>query len=312
MLRIDFINVGDGDAILLRHEESGLLHTVLVDCGRPFVEFTPGSQRNSCIDYLLRAGVEKIDLMLVSHLHLDHIGGAMAVLHHIPVARMVALSFPPESACWICPPLRAHKPVVGLCDVLNLFQDVVSFAKSRGTQCEEARAGNISLGNLTLDVYLPDAELAARQSALFRMLYSGGMPPDEEIETISKERNASSLLLRVEYAGRSVLLTGDSYASCWQDRGVPSCDILKLPHHGDGKSMTESLLRSLSPAVAVISCQNDPVQKKDRPNLEVLSLLLQEVPQVFCTENRAFPFYPAATRDAVRVVVQADGSIVCP
>lgn len=311
MLRIDCINVGDGDAILLRHTQNGATHTVLVDCGLPYVAFTQGSQRGACIDYLMREGVEQIDRLVVSHLHLDHFGGVMAVLHHIPVKQMLALYLPPRETYWICPPVRKTKTTVGLCDALNIWNDTVTFAQSLGTVCEEATEGSFAAGGVQLQMYLPDAALCTRQKEMFDALYSGDFPDDDAIYVVSKERNASSLILRAEYAGRSVLLPGDSYASCWQDRGLPPCDILKLPHHGDGKSMTESLLRTLAPTIAMISCQNDPTQKKDRPNMETLALLLQQVPMVLCTENRAFPFYPAATRPAVRVEIRADGSIIC-
>lgn len=311
MLRIDFINVGDGDAILLRHTQNGTTSTILMDCGLPYVAFMQGSQRGACVDYLMREGVDQIDHLVVSHLHMDHFGGVMPVLHHIPVKQMLALYLPPREARWICPPVRESKPTVGLCDSLNIWNDTVTFAQSLGTVCKEATEGSYAAGGMQMRMYLPDAALCARQKAMFDMLYSGTIPDDDAVYAVSKERNASSLILRAEYAGRSVLLTGDSYASCWQGRGLPPCDILKLPHHGDGKSMTEALLRALAPAIAVISCQNDPTQKKDRPNMEVLSLLLQQVPMVLCTENRAFPFYPPATRPAVRIEIEADGSILC-
>ncbi|MDR0841777.1 MAG: MBL fold metallo-hydrolase [Christensenellaceae bacterium] len=311
MLKVDFINVGDGDAILLRCAGQGAATTVLVDCGRPYVEFTQGSLRGSCLDYLMREKIEKIDLLVLTHPHLDHIGGALSILHHIQVAQIVALYLPPEGAAWIHPPVREEKPLVGLCDLLNLWNDTVIFAKQRGSICREAQAGSISLGGLQLTFYLPDAELIARQKALFHALYRNEFPPNDVVFPISKERNCSSLLLRVVYAGKSILLTGDSYASYWQSWALPPCDILKVPHHGDGKSMTEPLIRSLHPEFAVISCQNDPTVKKDRPNVPVLELLLQNVPHVLCTENRELPGYPAATREAVRFLVEANGGIAC-
>ncbi|MDL2235323.1 MBL fold metallo-hydrolase [Christensenellaceae bacterium OttesenSCG-928-L17] len=311
MLRIDFINVGDGDATLLRCTENGRTHTVLVDCGRPYVPFIEQSQRGSCIDYLMREEVEQIDLLVVSHLHVDHFGGAMAVLNHIPVINMLALYLPPEDARWIRPPARKSKPVVGLCDELNLWNDTVAFAKSRGVACKEAAEERFSLGGVQWQVHLPDAALCARQRTVFEALYLGAMPDELTVYAVSKERNVSSLILRADYAKRSILLPGDAFASSWENRGLSSCDILKAPHHGDGKSLTKQLLCSLNPEIVVISCQNDPTEDKDRPNAEVLSFLVEQVQTVLCTENRALPEYPAATRNAVRVEVAADGSMTC-
>lgn len=311
MLRVDFINVGDGDAILLREEKMGITHTVLVDCGRPHVEFVAGSKRSSCLDYLMREGIEKIDLMVVTHLHFDHMGGALAVLRHFPVAELVALYLPPKDARWICRSPRENKTVVGMCDSLNMWNDTVCVANGLGTKCREAVEAECEIGNIRLHMYLPDAALVARQKAVFHALYRAENFTDEALVDISKERNPSSLILRAEYAGRSLLLTGDSYAVCWQDKGIAPCDILKLPHHGDGKSMTEPLLRSLSPTYAVVSCQNNPESKKDRPNAQVLEMLLRLVPYVLCTENKPFPNYPARTHSAIRFLIEEDGSVYC-
>ena len=75
--------------------------------------------------------------------------------------------------------------------------------------------------------------------------------------------------------------------------------------------MTEKLLKTLSPQIAVISCQNQPKKKKDRPNREVLELLQAEVPQVICTENRRMRTLKAATHNGIRVIIEEDGSMSC-
>jgi competence protein ComEC len=309
MLKADFINVGDGDAILLRLTEKGQVYTVLVDCGRPYVEFTEKSQRRSCLTYLMDEGVERIDLMVLTHLHLDHIGGALPILHNLPVREMAALRLPPENARWIRLARREVKTIVGMCDLLNLWKTTVSFAKAQGVLCREIQEESVAFGGLTLRFLLPETELARRQKALFQALYGGETPPEDEMLRVSKERNCSSLLLRVEYAGRSLLLTGDAYASCLEPLELPPCDVLKVPHHGDGKSMTEKLISALRPSFAVISCQNNPTEKKDRPCAEVLALLRRYVPDILCTENKELPSYPGTTKAAVRFVIQEDGRL---
>jgi competence protein ComEC len=59
---IDFLDVGQGDAILLRSAEG---KTALIDAG-PSKEIVP---------LLKRRGVASIDLVVVSHDHADHYGG---------------------------------------------------------------------------------------------------------------------------------------------------------------------------------------------------------------------------------------------
>ena len=64
MLKLDFINVGDGDAILIRETGPGEAdYVMLVDCGRPHIEFVPGSKRRHALNYLMREGIGRIDLM---------------------------------------------------------------------------------------------------------------------------------------------------------------------------------------------------------------------------------------------------------
>ena len=68
------------------------------------------------------------------------------------------------------------------------------------------------MGSMKLRTFLTDRELYARQRSAFDALYRGETLPCDELCAISKERNCSSLILRVEYAGMSILLTGYAYA----------------------------------------------------------------------------------------------------
>jgi len=71
-LRVDVLDVGQGDAILLSFPTG---QRVLLDAG-------PSA---SVVGTLRALGVEALDLMVLSHPHADHIGGARAVLEAFPV-----------------------------------------------------------------------------------------------------------------------------------------------------------------------------------------------------------------------------------
>ena len=74
MLLLDFINVGYGDAILVRDMDAPF--TMLVDCGDVSVgDGGPDSMRISAADYLRREGIRELDLLVLTHLHRDHCGG---------------------------------------------------------------------------------------------------------------------------------------------------------------------------------------------------------------------------------------------
>ena len=79
-MTLDFINVGYGDAILVR---SGSF-AMLVDCGDMTVgDGGPGSQRISAGEFLRREGIEKLDLLVLTHLHRDHSGGLTELLQTV-------------------------------------------------------------------------------------------------------------------------------------------------------------------------------------------------------------------------------------
>lgn len=79
LLKVHFINVSHGDAILLQAPQS---QEMLIDVGR--LEYAPKVAR-----YLHQLGVEEIEHMIVSHPHGDHIGGINYFLNVIPVQRII-------------------------------------------------------------------------------------------------------------------------------------------------------------------------------------------------------------------------------
>ena len=71
VLRVTFLDVGQGDAVLLQAPEG---QTALVDAGRYDV-----------VPLLTEMGVERIDLLVATHPHADHIGGMARVIESMPV-----------------------------------------------------------------------------------------------------------------------------------------------------------------------------------------------------------------------------------
>ncbi len=73
---VSFLDVGQGDAILLQAAE----RTVLVDTGQP---------HGPILDRLRAAGVRRIDLLVVTHGEADHAGAAPRILRALPVAAVL-------------------------------------------------------------------------------------------------------------------------------------------------------------------------------------------------------------------------------
>ena len=70
-LSITFLDVGRGDAVLIRAPEG---QTALVDAGR-----------SDIVPLLREMGVDGIDLLVATHPHADHIGGMAGVIESMPV-----------------------------------------------------------------------------------------------------------------------------------------------------------------------------------------------------------------------------------
>ncbi len=66
------------------------------------------------------------------------------------------------------------------------------------------------------------------------------------------DANDYSLVMRCEYAGRSLLLTGDLTAA-GEDFAPGECDVLKVAHHGSAGSTTLEFLAAANPRLALIS-----------------------------------------------------------
>jgi competence protein ComEC len=73
-LEVSFLDVGQGDAILVRHGN----RTMLVDGGP--IDAGPG-----VASYLKSHGVGGIDVLVSTHPHADHIGGLLTVIRQLPV-----------------------------------------------------------------------------------------------------------------------------------------------------------------------------------------------------------------------------------
>lgn len=80
-LLVDFIDVGQGDAILLR--SSAGIH-ILIDGG------TEPAGRDIVVPYLQSLGIDHLDVVVATHPHADHIGGLIPVLETFSIGEVWA------------------------------------------------------------------------------------------------------------------------------------------------------------------------------------------------------------------------------
>ncbi len=87
VFRVSFIDVGQGDAILL---ESPNGRRVLIDAGPSSRRFDAGAR--TVMPFLKRKGIARLEYFLLTHPHGDHIGGASSILLSLHVDTLLVAS----------------------------------------------------------------------------------------------------------------------------------------------------------------------------------------------------------------------------
>lgn len=236
-LSLTFIDVGQGDAALLTSPTG---KRVLIDGGPP-----EGSA--ALLASLRRQGAESLDLIILTHPHLDHLGGLAKVVRALPVRNFLDSGF-------------SH-PSPGYAALLRALEE-------RGVPVRQASAGRkIDLGD----------------GAVLTLLG----PPQPYLDHTRSDVNANSVVGRLSWRQVSALLTGDAEpeTEAWLLRqGVPlEAGLLKVAHHGGRFSSTAAFLRAVRPQVAVISvaARND----YGHPTAEALARLGAAGARVYRTDQ---------------------------
>lgn len=219
-LTVDFIDVGQGDATLIRTPGG---RAVLVDAGVAYAadpqSGRPGYDAGETVilPLLKRSGVKQLDMVILTHPDQDHVGGGAAVLRAMPVERLL----------------------VSRTDAAEPGQVAAqAAARERGVGVSEAvEGGSIDLGSgVWLDVLGPPADPFA------------GTRSDD---------NANCIALRLRYRKVAVMLSCDLEAVA-EERLIARghdlrADVLKVSHHGSRFSSTAPFLEAVGARHAVIS-----------------------------------------------------------
>ena len=146
MLRLHFINVGDGDAILVEELREGSAFRMLVDTGREDVGGEPGSLRRTAAEYLAELGITGLDALVVTHLHEDHFGGTAALAEKVSIGTVYSGFFPCLPVASITRTGAEEKTVRGLMDCLERWASCVEKLTAHGCRlCQVEETAVLSL-----------------------------------------------------------------------------------------------------------------------------------------------------------------------
>ncbi|VJA29474.1 choline binding protein E CbpE [Streptococcus pneumoniae] len=296
--KIHFINVHEGgsDAIIL--ESNG--HFAMVDTGEDY-DFPDGSDSrypwrqgiNTTYKHVLtdrvfrrlkELGVQKLDFILVTHTHSDHIGNVDELLSTYPVDRVYLKKYSDN---------RITKPE-RLWDNLYGYDKVLKTAAEKGVSVIQ----NITQGDAHFQFGDMDIQLYN---------YENETDSSGELKKIWDD-NSNSLISVVKVNGKKIYLGGDldnvhgaedKYGSL-----IGKVDLMKFNHHLDTKnSNTKNFIRNLSPEI-IVQTSSSPIGSYDSGqeiNREYISWL----------ESMGIQHINAASKDYDATVfdIQKDGLV---
>lgn len=289
MLMVDFINVGYGDAILIREQTNGdQPFCMLIDCGD--VATGPNdavSKRTKAADFLLKNSIAQIDLLVLSHLHLDHTGGLADLVPGVKITELWA-NYVPEKEYWDSKIASKQEFSAGarcLLTSLAIYCRSLTDMAKKGTKIKSPAVpyGTKSLcgGRLRLEYFCGDKTLQNRQREILKKALLGTVSASE-LDELDHFINNTSIHMRITYGNETIELPGDMSAGVWDLKTPKPCTIVKLPHHGHKDSLTESLLGKLSPEFAVISVCN--YREDDCPSGQIIEMLRQRNIKFYFTD----------------------------
>lgn len=265
-LKISMLNVAHGDSILIRTNEQ----TILVDTGH-------FKERTRFVNELEKLSVTKIDKLILTHPHGDHIGNASIIIN-------------PSAAELEDNPYLKNISVVevydnGIPSASPLYKSYMQAIIDKGITRRSLTAGDtVDFGNgVSFNVLFPTAEFVATIN-------------DRQFDKKDKayDRNNQSIVGKLVYKNFSMMFTGDcekeSEAKLVASNAaeILKCDVLKAGHHGISTSSKTKFIAAVNPGVVLISAGNREKDNKayGQPHRKPLETYLAQgidANNIYCT-----------------------------
>ena len=214
-LTIKMLNVGQGDAILIQTKTQNIL-----------MDTSDTDERDKLKSELDKAGVKKIDKLILSHAHADHIGGAKLVIDEYNVKEVYNEGTDRGK--------------------YNVYKGYITAAEKKNIPVKTLQAGDkLNFGGkVSFEVFYPTEELRKHFA-------------DE------KNYNDTSIVGKLTFGDFSMLFTGDAEKASENEilnsnyKKKLKSTILKAPHHGSKTSASAEYMKAVSPEYVLISA-GDP------------------------------------------------------
>ena len=200
---VRMIDVGQGDSILL-HSNG---YSALIDTG-------PAENSEDLISDLHALGIDVIDVLILSHLHIDHTGGVTDLYDNFQIENL------------ILPELSTFS------EGIYSAQFAIDKMTRNGKGVYSAKEGmEFSLGAIDVEIVASyfDSDNENNRSLIIKTFLEG----KSFLFTGDAEKKTEKLLIK-------------------ENKNI-DCDILKVAHHGSNSSTVKDFLESTTPEIALIS-----------------------------------------------------------
>ena len=218
-LRINFIDVGQGDSTLIRTETNKV---ILIDSGGSTASSSFDVGNKVLLPYLLDRRIKKIDFIIVSHFDADHCQAFETVIDNINVRKVVV--------CKQSMITQEYLNIINKCKKKNIKIIVVERGDKlkidKRTEFEILHPGERFLddgkGGLNANAIVCKMNYKLNNGKIFSILFTG----DIEVEAEKELEQVYGKKLKA--------------------------DILKVAHHGSKTSSREEFIKLVSPKIALI------------------------------------------------------------
>lgn len=240
MLQVYVLDVGQGDAILIRTP----------NCKNILVDGSGGDYVLSKLGEVMPPWMRRIDLLVLTHPHADHVNGLNDVVERYKV----------ESILW--------NPVCYWSPEFAYFVEEIRNMGKEGTQIVNAAdIQEFNFGQVRFEILWPEKSSRSIDDNCSLL----GVPVNEsKYENVNNE----SVVLLVTYGDFEMLLTGDAEVEVEKELCesgmLIDVEVLKAGHHCSRTASSEGFLQRIAPEVAVCSCGEG--NKFGHPHRETIDL----------------------------------------
>ncbi len=245
VLEVTMLDVGNGDCIFVQ-TPSG--KTMLVDGGGRVGLSTDETLGFRVVAPFIRSvGVSRIDIVVLTHPHEDHVQGLVRILKDFRVGMVLDSAIPHAS---------------------RAYAAFLSEVESRGIDYRKALRGQVI-----------DFGDGVRANVLH--------PPEPRLKNTADDINNNSIVLRIAFGKQSVILTGDAGVEAEKDMlasGLPlRSTVLKVAHHGSKYATSNEWIQAVSPKIALVSVGRN--NSFGQPSFGVLKRLEEAGVKIYRTDR---------------------------